>query len=152
MELRTGPLVRFSAAFAAIFLLVGFARAEPSMLPLRVAGHRVLAEVARTPEERAQGLMHRKSLGANRGMLFVFPETAPHSMWMVNTFIPLSVAFIDRQGVILNIADMAPQTQDVHSSQGNSVYALEMNSGWFARHGVIAGTKVEGLAAAPAAE
>lgn len=152
MELRTGPFVRFSVAFAAIFLFVGFARAEPSLLPLRVAGHQVLAEVARTPKKRAQGLMHRKSLGANRGMLFVFPETATQSMWMVNTFIPLSVAFIDRQGVILNIADMAPQTKDVHSSRGNAKYALEMNSGWFARHGIIAGAKVEGLAAAPAAE
>jgi uncharacterized membrane protein (UPF0127 family) len=83
-------------------------------------------------------------------MLFVFTDSGFHSMWMSNTYIPLSVAFLDDSGVILNIADMRPLTTTPHTAAGFARYALEMNQGWFATRGIRAGAKVEGLAAAPA--
>jgi uncharacterized membrane protein (UPF0127 family) len=83
-------------------------------------------------------------------MLFVFTQPGFHSMWMQNTYIPLSVAFMDERGVILNIADMVPLTTEPHTAAGFARYALEMNRGWFAARGIRAGAKVEGLGAAPA--
>ena len=89
--------------------------------------------------------MHRKSMGRNDGMLFIFDEPGYHSMWMKNTLIPLSVAFVDAQGTILNVLDMEPQTEDVHMSAGPAVYAIETNKGWFADKKVKAGDKVTGI-------
>jgi hypothetical protein len=118
---------------------------------LRIGDHKVLAETAATEESRALGLMHRKQrLADNQGMLFVFKTSGFHSMWMQNTYIPLSVAFIDDRGIILNVADMTPLTTNAHTAAGFARYALEMNQGWFAVRGIRAGAKVEGLAAAPA--
>ena len=123
----------------------------PAVVELRVGGHKIVAEVAATEESRSVGLMHRKKpLADNRGMLFVFTASGFHSMWMKNTYIPLSVAFLDESGAILNIADMSPQTTQPHTAAGFARYALEMNQGWFAAHGVRAGVKIEGLTAAPA--
>jgi hypothetical protein len=93
--------------------------------------------------------MHRKSLGPNAGMLFVFDEAAPHCMWMKNTYIPLSVAFLDAQGVIINIADMTPHSEQSHCATRPAVYALEMTQGWFAQRGIKAGAKLGGLNTAP---
>ena len=113
--------------------------------------HKLIAETAASEPLRALGLMHRKEpLPENRGMLFVFTASGFHSMWMQNTYIPLSVAFIDDSGIILNIADMTPLTTDPHTAAGFARYALEMNQGWFATRGIRAGAKVEGLASAPA--
>jgi uncharacterized membrane protein (UPF0127 family) len=66
-------------------------------------------------------------------------------MWMMNTYVPLSVAFLDRDGTIINIADMQPQTQTTHSATRPAKYALEVNQGWFSKRGIKPGTKVEGL-------
>jgi uncharacterized membrane protein (UPF0127 family) len=124
---------------------------KPVLMELRIGTHKLLAETAATDESRMRGLMHRKKpLPENHGMLFVFTNTAFHSMWMQNTYIPLSVAFIDEAGVILNIADMTPLTTNAHTAAGFARYALEMNQGWFATRGIRAGAKVEGLARAPA--
>jgi hypothetical protein len=114
--------------------------------------HVIDAEVATTGATRSQGLMYRKSLGANEGMLFVFPRDEALCMWMRNTFVPLSVAFMDRDGVILNIADMQPQSDDTHCAIAPARYALEMNQGWFAKRGVKAGMKVGGIEKAPRAQ
>ena len=96
------------------------------------AGKKIIhAEVAATDAQREQGLMHRKSLPENNGMLFVFDRPARSCMWMKNTLIPLSVAFIDHDGIIVNIEEMAPLTTDSHCSAGWIRYALEMNAGWF---------------------
>jgi uncharacterized membrane protein (UPF0127 family) len=123
------------------------------LVELRVGSHKIRAEVAATEPARTLGLMHRKQpLAPNAGMLFVFAEPGFHSMWMRNTYIPLSVAFIDERGVILNIADMAPLTTDPHTAAGFARYALEMNRGWFAARGIKAGAQVSGLKAAPAAK
>jgi uncharacterized membrane protein (UPF0127 family) len=93
--------------------------------------------------------MHRRMLPENRGMLFVFREPAQQSFWMMNTYIPLSIAFIDERGAILNIADMKPLTTDPHPSAGPAKYALEMNQGWFAKRGIKRGAVVQGLHKAP---
>ena len=109
-------------------------------------------EVARNKSERSLGLMNRTSLQESRGMLFVYPAPAYFCMWMKNTKIPLSVAFIDAQGQVINIEDMAPQTETNHCTARNATYALEANRGWFARHGVSAGSQVLGLEKAPQGE
>jgi hypothetical protein len=121
-------------------------------LVLEIKGHKLTAEVAATDPQRAQGLMHRRMLPENRGMLFVFPYTAPQSFWMMNTYIPLSIAFLDENGTIVNIADMKPLTTNSHRSTKAARYALEMNLGWFAKRGIKPGAKVEGLKRAPSAQ
>ena len=126
------------------------AQARDNRVKLRIDGHAIRAEIARTPAERAQGLMNRRSMGKNDGMLFVFEQPQIVSMWMKNTLLPLSVAFIDEQGRIINIAEMLPQTLDSHSSLAPAKYALEMNAGWFDKHSVLAGKSVEGMEIAPA--
>ena len=126
----------------------------PAELPeirLTIGKSSVTAEVANTETQRATGLMNRRMLPEDRGMLFVFPEIALHAMWMMNTYVPLSVAFMDRDGVIINIEDMQPQTQDTHPAARPARYALEVNLGWFRKRGIKPGDKVEGLEkAAPA--
>jgi len=134
----------------ALCLLVMAARAEMPEITLAVGGHKLTVEVARTDTDRAQGLMHRRMLPENRGMLFVFPEVAIHGMWMMNTYIPLSVAFLDQDGVIINIADMEPHTRANHAAARPAKYALETNQGWFRKRGIKPGARIEGLTQAPA--
>jgi len=111
--------------------------------------HLIHAEVADSFATRMQGLMHRTSLPPNGGMLFVFDEEAIHCMWMKNTLIPLSVAFLDASGAIINIADMRPQTEESHCAASPARYALEMTRGWFAQRGVRAGARLRGLEKLP---
>ena len=107
--------------------------------------HLIHAEVADNFVTRMQGLMHRPSLGANDGMLFVFEESGIQCMWMKNTLIPLSVAYILDDGTIVNVEDMKPQTEDSHCAKKPVRYALEMNAGWFASKGLRPGAKLRGL-------
>ena len=139
-------------AILLILLVSAPASAEMPVIQIKIANHVLSTEVAHTQTSRTQGLMYRQSMGENRGMLFVFPETGYHSMWMVNTNIPLSVAFVDEKGVILNIADMVPHTRMAHGSAGAAKYAIETNLGWFWERGIKAGKHVSGLERAPAAE
>ena len=113
---------------------------------LTIGGHRLTVEVAATPETRATGLMNRFSLQPDHGMLFVFETPQPLSFWMKNTYVPLSIAFLDPRGRILNIEDMRPQDESTHWSKGFALYAIEMRQGWFASKGIGAGDVVEGLA------
>jgi uncharacterized protein len=144
------PALRVLAAAALTAVATtGFA-AEVAERPLRtttlkIAGHALKVEVAQKEEDLQKGLMFRKSMPANEGMLFVFQDREYHAMWMKNTFIPLSVAFVDQDGTILNILDMEPHTLDSHQSAGPSIYAIETNKGWFAQRKVKAGDKVTGL-------
>jgi uncharacterized membrane protein (UPF0127 family) len=139
-------------AFILVFLLSGPGKAEMPVRQLRVSHHTFSVEVAHTEPARVQGLMFRQSLGENDGMLFVFSHPERYSMWMMNTDIPLSVAFLDEKGVILSIADMMPRTATAHSSAGAAKYALEMNLGWFAARNIKPGRRIEGLEKVPAAE
>ncbi len=139
-------------AFAILLCLLAFAaRAELPEITLTVGGHKLTAEVAFTDADRTQGLMHRRMMPESRGMLFVFPQTAPLSFWMMNTYLPLSIAFIDDAGAIINITDMKPLTTDAHNSARPARYALEMNKGWYKKNGIGPGAKIEGLDRAPAA-
>jgi hypothetical protein len=119
------------------------------VLELNAGFHRIEAEVAASDQNRQVGLMNRQAMPQQRGMLFVFTQPNTHCMWMRNTLIPLSVAFIDDEGYIINIEDMKPQTEDNHCARQPARYALEMNLGWFAQRGIKPGVKLGGLDKAP---
>jgi uncharacterized membrane protein (UPF0127 family) len=106
--------------------------------------HLIQTQVAATPEQRATGLMHRKEMPANEGMLFVFEQPAGQCFWMKNTLLPLTAAFVADDGTIVNLADMKPQTLDSHCSAKPVRYVLEMNQGWFAKRGIQAGAQLSG--------
>lgn len=125
------------------------ALAQMPRMELAAGFHRIEVEVAADQTDRMQGLMQRRTMAANQGMLFVFPQTERHCMWMRNTFLPLSVAFLDEQGYILNIEDMKPQTEDNHCAAGLARFALEMNSGWFASKVLKPGVRISGIEKAP---
>lgn len=112
---------------------------------LNIGIHLIKAEVAQTEAEREQGLMFREKMGDNEGMLFLFGAPAGVCMWMKNTLIPLSVAFMDEKGVIINIEEMKEQTLDSHCAKRAAVYALEMNKGWFKQKNIKPGTRIDGL-------
>lgn len=119
-------------------------QAQPTlpMVALQAGIHLVKAEVADDERKRAIGLMFRESLAPNHGMLFVFREKAGHCFWMRNTLIPLSIAFLDDDGTIVNIEDMAPRSEDSHCPKRPVRFALEMEQGWFAKRGLAAGAKL----------
>lgn len=140
---------RLGAALA--LAAVAAAAQNLPVMELTAGFHRIEAEVAANNAARMQGLMQRKSMPAQRGMLFVFDQDARHCMWMKNTFLPLSVAFLDAQGSILNIEDMRPQSEDNHCAAKPARYALEMNVGWFAQRGIKRGDRIGGIERAPRA-
>lgn len=107
--------------------------------------HVIHAEVASTPETRTTGLMNRKSLAPNHGMLFIFELANVQCFWMRNTLIPLSIAYLEADGTIVNIADMTPQSDQSHCSNKPVRFALEMDQGWFAARGMTPGKKILGL-------
>ena len=107
--------------------------------------HRIQAEVAADDSARQQGLMFREKMATNAGMVFVFDQVARQCMWMKNTLLPLSVAFIDEGGKIVNIEDMQPQSLDNHCSSKPVKYALEMNLGWFKQRHIKPGMPIGGL-------
>ena len=138
-------------ALLALTICCAYAYADTALpeITLEIKGHKLVAEVAANDSARTTGLMHRRMMPENRGMLFVFAQTQPLSFWMMNTYLPLSIAFADEQGVIVNIDDMKPLTTDPHPSSKPARFALEMNRGWFARHGIKAGARIVGLKNAP---
>ncbi|WP_431096248.1 DUF192 domain-containing protein [Polaromonas aquatica] len=106
--------------------------------------HLIDAQVALTPEQRQIGLMFRKEMPQQEGMIFVFEQPAQQCFWMKNTLLPLTAAFVADDGTIVNLADMKPQTTDPHCSTQPVRYVLEMNKGWFAKKGIKAGSKLGG--------
>ena len=130
---------------------LGPAHAQPSApqldLPrvtLTAGMHLIQAQVATTPQQQAIGLMHRKEMPANEGMLFIFEQATRQCFWMKNTLLPLTAAFIADDGTIVNLADMKPQTTDSHCSAQPVRFVLEMNQGWFAKRGLKAGSRLGG--------
>jgi uncharacterized membrane protein (UPF0127 family) len=122
---------------------------QPPLPTVRLTAgmHVITAELAADHRARMVGLMFREQLAPNHGMLFVFDVKTRQCMWMRNTLIPLSVAFLDDDGTIVNIEDMAPKTEVDHCSQRPVRYALEMDRGWFAQRGLKAGARLSGLPA-----
>lgn len=132
-----------------LFSAAVVAQGAMPVVELSAGLHRIEAEVAATDPNRQLGLMNRKAMPAQHGMLFVFDHDNTHCMWMRNTLLPLSVAFLDAGGTIINIEDMQPQTETNHCARQPARYALEMNLGWFAQRGIKPGMKLNGIARAP---
>mgnify|MGYP001560294464 FL=1 len=111
--------------------------------------HVIQAEIARTTQEQALGLMYRQSMGSHEGMLFIYDRLEIRCFWMRNTLIPLTIAFISDDGTIVNTKDMQPETENTHCSNRPVRFALEMNQGWFMERGIKAGFKIQGLPSYP---
>jgi uncharacterized membrane protein (UPF0127 family) len=145
------PLLSHLLAAALLTAPLASAQAQQGSQPtlpvtqLAAGIHVIHAEVANTETERERGLMFRKELPGNNGMLFVFDVPDQQCFWMHNTPLPLSIAFIADDGTIVNIEDMAAETDTSHCSRKPVRYALEMAQGWFANKGIKAGKKIDGL-------
>jgi uncharacterized membrane protein (UPF0127 family) len=131
-------------AFLLIFLLgTSIAQSQSFLkIPLYIHEKEIWVEVAKTPAERAKGLMGRKHLGQEEGMFFIFETEDDHAFWMKDTLIPLSIAFIDKSGRIVEIVDMKPLSLDSHSPPKLILYALEMKKGWFSANGIKVGDMI----------
>jgi uncharacterized membrane protein (UPF0127 family) len=135
------------AVLLSMFCVNAIGQDAPQRLPaitLNAGIHNIHAEVARTEVEMAVGLMHRRELPPNDGMLFAYETAETRCFWMKNTFIPLSIAFIGDDGTITSIEDMEPLKLDAHCSTKPVRYALEMNQGWFAKRGLKPGVQLQG--------
>jgi uncharacterized membrane protein (UPF0127 family) len=140
--------IKLLFSLAIVFFTLPAIANDQSRLPvltLNIGIHLIQAEAAIEDQERAQGLMFRKKMGPNEGMVFRFNRTDQVCMWMKNTLLPLSVAFIDEGGSIINIEDMRPETLDAHCAKKPARFALEMNQGWFKGKSIKPGSIVSGL-------
>ena len=150
MKLAPPRTLALAGALASALLAAPCAaqsEAQPPLPSIRLnAGiHVIVAEVAESADERATGLMFRKEMAPNAGMLFAFAAPFAHCFWMRNTMLPLSIAFIADDGTVVNIEDMAPQTTDSHCAAKPVRFALEMNKGWFEAHHVQRGDAIGAL-------
>ena len=131
-----------------IFGAVCFASEPIQTLPekgLSIQNKEIVVEVADEPHERRLGLMYRKKLSEDKGMLFVYDKEKMRSFWMKNTYIPLTIAFLNKEGLILHIADMEPLNLKSVSSKYPVQFALEMNRDWFTKNKIVTGDKIIGL-------
>jgi uncharacterized membrane protein (UPF0127 family) len=134
-------------ALAALALLLGACSREEkpqslSRASITLGGRAIEVEIARTPKQRVTGMMHRRAIGPDEGMLFVFPYDERFHFYMRNTYVPLSIAFITTGGVIMNIEEMKPLSEETHRSAVPCRYALEMPSGWFERNKIGDGDRI----------
>jgi len=109
----------------------------------------LLVEVADDAVERSKGLMLRESLPDDQGMLFVFEDESQHGFWMKDTLIPLSIGFIEGEGVVVDIQDMEPRDETIHKADEPYLYTVEVNRGWFARNGIEPRSQVRLARTAP---
>jgi hypothetical protein len=140
MKARVGFGIKPTALIIALILLPLCEDPRAQRLKevrIEVGGHTLTVELARTPEEREKGLMFRRSLGPEQGMLFIFQEPATHSFWMKNTFIPLDVGYFDAEGFLIEVHSMEPENEvKTYTSSEPALYALEVNQGWFREKGL----------------
>ena len=111
---------------------------------LQAGMHNIVAELAQTPQQQQIGMMMRTEMATHEGMLFVFDDVAPRCFWMKNTLLPLSIAFIEDDGTVVNIAEMKPRSEASHCSEKPVRYALEMNQGWFSKRAIKPGFRLKG--------
>lgn len=145
-------VVRRLFAVSALLCCASLAQAQETpqtelpRVSLTAGMYRIDAQVAQTPQSREIGLMFRREMPQQEGMLFVFSAPSVQCFWMKNTLLPLTAAFVADDGTIVNMVDMAPQTTDSHCSAKPVRFVLEMNQGWFAHKGLKAGSKLAGAA------
>ncbi len=147
-KIKPLPLAR--TLCAAFLIALGAAQAQDGPQPklptveLTAGMHVIRAEVAQSAEQQMRGLMHRRELPGNDGMIFVNPRAETRCFWMRNTLLPLTIAFISDDGSIVNVADMQPRSEQSHCSSKPVRFALEMGQGWFAKRGIQPGFKLRG--------
>ena len=151
VKTRTAVMAAFTAL--AIWVSGAAAQGQPQpRLPTITLGagmHLIQAEVAATLPQQMTGMMFRRQMGSNEGMLFVYDEPAPRCFWMRNTYVPLTIAFVADDGRIVNLADMQPLNDASHCSAEPVRFALEMNQGWFAKRGIGPGFRISGPGGKP---
>ncbi len=145
MTINTDRLNRLTRCAMATVFIIGssLGASAQTFTPITAGIHVIQAETARTQAQRQVGLMNRDSMPINHGMLFVFEEPGLHCFWMRNTRIPLTIAFVDDDGTIAHLKDMAPMDETSHCPPHPVRYTLEMNQGWFARRGLRAGDRLQ---------
>ena len=126
----------------AAVLLLSVSCSKKETVLLRINNVEISTEVVRTPEARQKGLMNRKKLGEYNGMLFIFENDQKMSFWMKNTSIPLSIAYVSRDGVIKEIYDMEPFSEASVRSVRSVAFALEVNQGFFREHDITEGDRI----------
>lgn len=127
-----------------ILLISLFSCTSENLVEVSIGSNKLFIEIASTDIERQVGLMNRESLGDDMGMLFIFDKEQSVSFWMKNTLIPLSIAYINKYGKILEIYDMKPQSlEPVPSKRSSVLYALEVNKGYFDSKGIKVGDTLE---------
>ena len=146
---RMKPLVNYLIPLALVLAGPALAQDAPQLNLPRIqitAGiYQIDAQVAQAPEQRTTGLMFRREMPQQEGMLFIFEQPSGLCFWMKNTVLPLTAAFVADDGTIVNLADMKPQTTDSHCATKPVRYVLEMNLGWFTKRGIKAGSKLAGV-------
>ena len=142
--------IQRATVLTALAVICATAMAQPGpqprlrTTPLTAGMHVIQAELAQSQEQQMVGMMFRREMGTNDGMLFVNDEAGVRCFWMRNTLLPLTIAFVADDGTIVNLADMAPRSDDSHCSAKPVRFVLEMNQGWFAKRGFKAGSKLGG--------
>ena len=150
IKFRTLPSALCAAVVSVVLAGSPLAQAQTGPQPklrtidLTAGIHVIKTELAITPEQQQTGMMFRREMGSNEGMLFVNDEPGLRCFWMRNTLLPLSIAFIADDGTIVNVAEMDAQSEQSHCSARPVRYALEMNRGWFAKRGLKAGSRLLG--------
>jgi uncharacterized membrane protein (UPF0127 family) len=124
-----------------LLTLAACARTLPT-IPVQIGGAEFRIEVARSEEQKARGLMYRRSLGERKGMIFVYEADEHLTFWMKNTTLPLTLAFLSREGEILQIEELKPVSLNPVSSARAARYALELPAGSLQRLGVVPGDRV----------
>jgi len=132
------------ALLLSLLVLAGTVQADEP-LRLRLDGHELHAEYAKTVAQRERGLMGRSELAADSGMLFRFDEVRRHCLWMKDTPLPLSAAFFDEDGVLVDVIDLEPFNTQIRCSQRPARFALEMNQGYFETRGIGRDARLEGI-------
>lgn len=132
------------ALLLSLLVLAGTVQADEP-LRLRLDGHELHAEYAKTVAQRERGLMGRSELDADSGMLFRFDEVRRHCLWMKDTPLPLSAAFFDEDGVLVDVIDLEPFNTQIRCSQRPARFALEMNQGYFETRGIGRDARLEGI-------
>jgi uncharacterized protein len=130
--------------FAAAWAQAQEPQLQLARIKLGAGMYQIDTQVAQTPQQREIGLMNRKTMPDHEGMLFIFEQPSRQCFWMKNTLLPLTAAFIEDDGTIVNLTDMKPQTLDSHCSDKPVRFVLEMNQGWFGKKGLKAGAKLTG--------